>query len=286
MAIKSILVQLIGLAPDEDSCSAAISAARLLSANLEFLHVRPDSVVVGAGAGHLAGGAMTPEVYQTLDEEIGRRADTAKDFFNRLTDAEAAQASGKKSEPLSMSFAEESGNVAGIVADHARFTDLTVLAMPSVDADAQLVETAEAVLFESGRPVLFIPEGTNSIITDNVVIGWDGSPHAARATVDALPLLHTAKNVSILTIATGNDDHQYPERLSELLERHGVSSTLETVTDSEEDADQILLNISKAGNTNLLVMGGYGKHPIREFIFGGATRTLLNNASIPIFMSH
>jgi nucleotide-binding universal stress UspA family protein len=33
-------------------------------------------------------------------------------------------------------------------------------------------------------------------------------------------------------------------------------------------------------------MGGYGRARVREMVFGGVTRTVVETAPLPVFMSH
>jgi nucleotide-binding universal stress UspA family protein len=37
---------------------------------------------------------------------------------------------------------------------------------------------------------------------------------------------------------------------------------------------------------DLIVMGGYGHSRLKEFVLGGATRTLLASMTVPVLMSH
>jgi hypothetical protein len=77
---------------------------------------------------------------------------------------------------------------------HARLRDLTIF--PVNTADPGQRSLIEELIFESGRPVLLLPEGaTRELPTslDTVVVAWDYSRPATRAVADALPLLKAAK---------------------------------------------------------------------------------------------
>jgi nucleotide-binding universal stress UspA family protein len=39
-------------------------------------------------------------------------------------------------------------------------------------------------------------------------------------------------------------------------------------------------------NADLLVMGAYGHSRLREFVLGGATKSMLSRPPVPILMSH
>ena len=71
---------------------------------------------------------------------------------------------------------------------------------------AETISVAEGLVFESGRPVLLLPEVTvPELKFDRIAIAWDGSSVAARAMSDAMPLLRQASSVAIVQI-TGEKD--------------------------------------------------------------------------------
>jgi len=47
-----------------------------------------------------------------------------------------------------------------------------------------------------------------------------------------------------------------------------------------------LVDEAAAAGADLIVMGGYGHSRMRETIFGGATRAVLNESKIPVLLSH
>jgi nucleotide-binding universal stress UspA family protein len=51
------------------------------------------------------------------------------------------------------------------------------------------------------------------------------------------------------------------------------------------DADTLIAG-AQAWGADLLVMGGYGRARVREMVFGGVTRTVVETAPLPVFMSH
>jgi nucleotide-binding universal stress UspA family protein len=69
------------------------------------------------------------------------------------------------------------------------------------------------------------------------------------------------------------------------LARHGISATLK-VLPATSDAAAAILSYAAASNPDYMVMGGYGHWKLREFVFGGTTRTILSSLPIPVFMAH
>jgi nucleotide-binding universal stress UspA family protein len=51
-------------------------------------------------------------------------------------------------------------------------------------------------------------------------------------------------------------------------------------------AGVFLLHVVGAFDADLLVMGAYGRSRMRERVFGGATRRVLEEALIPVLMQH
>jgi nucleotide-binding universal stress UspA family protein len=171
---------------------------------------------------------------------------------------------------------------------YARLRDVAIL--PSGrDKTPMERELIEEVLFESGRPVLLVPQdGKSAYGIDRVMVAWDYSRTAVRAVADALPLLARAKKVHIVTVA---DDKEMTMRLGAVefarhLAHHGIDVLLEQVLREEADIGAALFQHAAAVNADLLVMGGYGHSRMREFILGGATHSVLTSAPLPVLMSH
>ena len=147
----------------------------------------------------------------------------------------------------------------------------------------------EGLIFESGRPVLLLPERDGGPLRfDNIVIGWDGSRAAARALADALSLCREAKKVTVASV-TKEKDLSKAAPVSEVvrhLARHDIAAgTIEIPADGS-DAGLVLQSYCERSGSDLLVMGAYGHSRVREFVLGGATRSVLGDPKLPIFLSH
>ena len=87
--------------------------------------------------------------------------------------------------------------------------------------------------------------------------------------------------------AEGEDDEDGEEtRLAQHLSRHGIrAETTRTVADDIPDGEALLSYASDISAT-MIVAGAYGHSRAREMIFGGVTRTLLAEMTVPVFFSH
>lgn len=179
---------------------------------------------------------------------------------------------------------------------HARHADLLVLGQHDDARGRSVNATGDFVtdlLMTSARPAVVVPyTGAFSSFAQNILIAWDGSREAARATSDALPLLVRAQYVSIAVVA--------PPRSAELaratdaaidaaawLDRHGVSASFhESVCEYGFESGVTLLSRASDVNADLLVTGAWAHSHLRERVLGGVTRTLLESMTLPVLMSH
>jgi nucleotide-binding universal stress UspA family protein len=70
------------------------------------------------------------------------------------------------------------------------------------------------------------------------------------------------------------------------LARHGiVAEASHTVATDIPEGDALLSWAADIG-ADLLVTGLYGRSRMREMVFGGVTRTLLTEMTVPAFMVH
>jgi hypothetical protein len=84
------------------------------------------------------------------------------------------------------------GETPNLMAEYARLRDLTIIPVPAGDYVDQWY--AETVVFQSGRPVLIVPETISAEFKlDAVAVAWDFSRTAARAISDAIPFLERAR---------------------------------------------------------------------------------------------
>ena len=174
--------------------------------------------------------------------------------------------------------------VPDLLVEYARLRDLTIL---PASADQWY---AEAVIFGSGRPTLVLPASLKrrpfQIAT--VAVAWDFSRAAARAISDALPILELAKKVHIVTVINEKalDTKRSGEELARNLARHGIDVVLDKVDAKGGSIGEVLESYTSSQGADLLVMGAYGHSKWREFVLGGATRSLLAKPPLPILLSH
>ncbi|MBL0730025.1 universal stress protein [Piscinibacter sp. HJYY11] len=146
----------------------------------------------------------------------------------------------------------------------------------------------ESVVMASGKPALVIPyAGRFDSIGRNVLIAWRPTRECARAVEAALPLLQRAARVHV--VCWGEDSFGPAETtfgIVRALRWHGVECTAHRYPKEPEKLGEVLLSTAAAQDSELLVMGAYGHHRLRELLLGGTTRTLLRSMTLPVLMAH
>ncbi len=172
----------------------------------------------------------------------------------------------------------------------ARYCDLVIIGQhdPEELSPSVMSDFPEYLILNTGRPVLVIPyAGEFTQVGRRPLVAWDGSRSATRAITDAIPLLQKADLVQLVIINPPRDAHgeQPGADMALYLARHGIKVEVSTHT-SKIDIGNTLLSIAADLDSDLIVMGGYGHSRFREMIMGGATRSLLEHMTIPVFFSH
>jgi len=146
----------------------------------------------------------------------------------------------------------------------------------------------EAVIFESGSPILFLPDERPSVSLDTIALAWDFSLPATRALRASLPLLSKAKNVRVFTVS--NEKSSTAGRTIEDLQRHLLEHEIPFVFDEVDIAGRNIgdafRDYTQSVRADVLVMGAFGHSRVREFVLGGATQSMLTDAQLPVLFAH
>lgn len=179
----------------------------------------------------------------------------------------------------------------GVFAQQAFYADLLVLGQrhrADEAAAAVPADFVESVLSASGRPAVVLPHvGWPQEIGDTVAIAWKETPEAARAVSAALPFLRRARTVHVLTWGDEGEPalDGVPLDLASWLRVHGVGATWHRGGREPDAVGELLLSRAFDLQADLLVMGCYGHSRAREWILGGASRTVLASMTLPVLMS-
>jgi nucleotide-binding universal stress UspA family protein len=275
MSMRAILVPL----EQNDYTQSVLSCAHLLASrfggHIQGFAFFPMYEVYGFGD-------MTP-LWVTEGRPSDELAGEARKIFDRFMRQEAPSGTGDSKVSFSWLTEADPGDI--FVASHARVFDITILGRPGYDPSGPRSSTLEAVLFESGRPCLIAPPAPPRELGDNIVIAWNRSTETALAVAHAMPLLHQAKRITILTVEGGTVPGPNGDELANCLKLNGIETQAVTVNPGKRTSGEMILEYSASVGADLLIKGAYTQSRLRQMIFGGATSHILGNANLPVFMA-
>lgn len=223
-----------------------------------------------------------PATVQAIQEVAHKETSEIKSVFDR--DMSASDISHEW-----RSFVSSVGYTSSSAIQSARCTDIVIARQSSSSALSDSRSDIDSFLYESGRPILLVPHVlTQPKPIKRVLIGWNGSREATRATFDALPFLKAAESVEIFSVAAPDGQTQTlaGTELASTLARHGINVT---ITSQEKEhgvsAQAAIENRLSDHSIDLLVMGAYGHSRWWEMLFGGVTRTLLDSMTAMTLLS-
>lgn len=230
------------------------------------------------------GGGPAVDFSAELAESARRRHTELRALFDRRVNAEGLSAEWR-------SFDNASGDSAISGIESARAADLVIAQQNDPDASARMTADVEALIFQSGRPVLLLPYAYDPRGTPfrKVLLAWNGSKEAARAAFDALPLMKEANEVEVLTVdprdTLQQDASMAGMAIAASLARHGLNVTIRVEHSAGLSHGDVIANHLADSGADLLVMGAFGRSRVSEFVFGGVTRTMLQSMLTPTFMA-
>jgi nucleotide-binding universal stress UspA family protein len=169
----------------------------------------------------------------------------------------------------------------------ARYADLTLIG-PWQMAEGPLKDRViEAALFLSGKPLLALPQGARPTLRpQRVQVAWDRSVEASRAVRESLELLAAAQEVRLVMVDPEESDDSEPGAdAAAYLARHGIAVSVDRLDSGDLSIAETLRRHAADMSAEMIVMGGYGHSRLRERIFGGVTRSMLEDPPLPIFMA-
>ena len=278
MGLNDIAVYVDGTEATKARVTFAVALAKEHGAHLIGIGFAPTALLPLYGAD--VGFADMTEVLQSVKTQSAN----ALDAFKVFAAAQGVSTEAQLMQGMSEEFPHDFAHV-------ARHSDLAILGQPR-DGDPLIGQYAlvERCLFASGRPVIIVPASPEKLaLKGTIVAAWDGSAEAARSINDALTFLKPAARVVLLVgVAAGDEDERAPltDDMIAHLKRHGVKAEGMRVKIAEGDVGRLLLTAAKELGADMIVMGAFHHSRWREFILGGVTLTVLEEATIPLFMAH
>lgn len=284
MRIRKILVALAGRDSDGATAETAFILGSLFAARVEGLFARPRPEDAIAFVGEGMSSAVVGEIVEAAAKESKDRAGKASDAFSTACRSQGYSL-GDAGGSGTAAWSEVEGMTDVVVAEHGRLADLIVIGHPGGEEPDGTSVAVEGALFESGTPVFLAGPTAAAEPSSTIVVAWDGSARAAAAVRAALPFLKRAKRVMVLSVGDVDEIDPSPADLVAYLALHEIRATATSMKGNGSAGERIVEGAASEGAT-MLVMGAYGHSRLREMVLGGATRSVLNTAGLPVLMAH
>lgn len=249
----------------------ALSIARAADAHLEVLQVVSDDTLAAL------------ESFGGIDSDRSAK----REFLEGVEAVEAAVHKEMGNEDVSWEYRRCEGDVADRIIAMAALSDLIVVGRDGpqrVRMLGDLLHRAESPLFVPGRAGHRVdPNGP-------VVIAWDGSFEVANAVRSSIGLLKLASDVHVVRVTEHGEEVPpglYPlTRVLEYLSRADVHGEYSRIAEVDGSVSKALLRFAHGHGAGMMVMGGYSHSRLRERLFGGTTKRLLEDCAIGLVLSH
>jgi nucleotide-binding universal stress UspA family protein len=278
--MRTVLVPIEGNVASQSALQTALLLGRMVDGYMEGFALGPEIPAVYTVD---AAVVLPPVLDEASRREMASQARTQFEAFMQTHNVQE-----RFGEPSGLSFGWQAGALQGdtFVGDYGRAFDVVVVGRPSSEDNGPRLATLEEALFNCGRPVLVAPPKAPSQLGGSVVIAWNGSTETARAVSFAMPILLKAQKVTVLTVEGGTVPGPAGEHIARTLRINGVPAQAFDVEDEGRSVGEAILVNAREIGADLLVKGAYTQSRLRQLIFGGPTRHLLEHSSLPMVMAH
>jgi nucleotide-binding universal stress UspA family protein len=166
----------------------------------------------------------------------------------------------------------------------AGVTDLVIVNMshpPALQPLSRLNSGFRDLIQRCPRPVLATPQTVSPL--NQALIAYDDSPKAREALYTGAYLAARWRiPLSVLTVDDSRADAETIQAYARTyLSEHRIEAKFQI---ESGPATETILKIAEKEGCDLLMIGGYGRGPLLEFVLGSTVNALLNDTSIPILI--
>lgn len=274
MAIKDLAIAYNGSESSKAALRLAVQMSRKYDAFLTGLHANPPL-------------QFDPQIRQWITEDtMASLREAEKEGIKAIEDqfrAELVELTYKGEADWIVSEGEPNR----LFAKGARYYDILLLGQfnPSSGVKAQV--RPEDIVLLSGKPIVVVPRDYQARpFNEYAVVAWDGSRPAARALTDAMQILETKNRLDVVTVAADEEAIDSSFDIVRHLKRHGINAKQVVLKDDQGGVGRTILGYCRQNDPDVLVMGAYNRARIREDLFGGTTKDILEEMVCPVFMAH
>jgi nucleotide-binding universal stress UspA family protein len=289
MGIKIILVPVDGSKSSFKALDRAFMIADRFGSHIKALHVMLHASYAAATGLYNVPAKLRKDVEQKADKAAIERAAELQQQFEALCSDRGIPISKRptKQGGATAFWHQEFGNVDEVLIRHGRASDVIAVPRPKIKKGivrrSPMGKAVEAILLQTGRPVVITPPKCTIGKCERVAIGWNGSVECSRALAMTMPWLVEMNQISILV---SKKRKAIVKELIEYLSWYGVKADIVLLDGKGKSVGEAMLNVCSEISADFLVVGGFSHARARELFFGGVTRHLLMHSNIVTIMAH
>jgi nucleotide-binding universal stress UspA family protein len=277
--MKDILVLCDANETNTSRVDTALTYAKSFGSHISGVHMIPYPIIP------VYGGMYPDSASYSAAFQMDKANDRAKELEKTFVEAASKLAipyEWKTIEGLDLDF----------VIENARYTDMVVApAVYSHYSDQTSHHLCAYFATNLGRPLLIIPDLKKIFdLPKKVIIAWNESHEATRAVHDALPILKRAEYIQIVSVSKGDQKEKENmlrcEQLQRHLNHHGIHAEVFAPEKSPKGTGFTIYESALEVSAELIVMGAYGHTRFKQIMLGGTTKFLIENSTLPLFVSN
>lgn len=280
--MRLLLVPTADRAESVFALDTAFTLAERLDANVVGCHVRAQR--------HEPSAPLTPEIAYgaatDLAPNVRMTSASARKVYEKAANrhgfivAKRARI-GKRRRAYWHELVGTPGRMFGIIGPLA---DMAILSRPKPKSGGRATAFLLAALLHSARPVLVLPQRPLQSVGRRVLVAWNQSADAASALAAALPLLQRAEQVVVAVCGPENRTGPKSTHLGQYLANWDIG--IECMHTRGRRVEKELEAVYRETRSDVLLMGAYSRHRLRQLVFGGVTEHMLFKTEIPALMLH
>ncbi|KQV39161.1 MULTISPECIES: universal stress protein [unclassified Rhizobium] len=213
-------------------------------------------------------------------DELGQKTEKVREFLSRTDLSYDVQEIYTE-----YAFAQDD------IAQRALYADIVLIGRQAASDDDLRKRIIGGTLFQTPTPII-INRGQQPLqaTSKSVLLAWDSSDEASRAARQALDILKAADCVYVTMIDPDAHESVNGEEpgadIATFLARHGVKVQVDRVASGGNRSDDVIRQHAMDVNADLIVMGAYNHPRWQQTLFGGVTRSMIENGRTTLFLSH
>ena len=286
MFLKSIYVALSGVREADSVAQSALILAKEFNSHVigSDTVAEPGPFLDQTGVGMMA--TYYDELYKSAEKVQAHKRSVASEVFEKARQSQSVDIKEKAGPDIATCYWYAHDGDADIVARLGRLADLIVVACPGEESAYADLQTLEHAMFDARRPVLMVPQERHFDPSAPIVTAWNGSTEAARALINAIPLMKSSGKATLIQVGDLSPGSTELADAESYLNLHGVQVEVILVAEGGESTADILLKKCQEIEAGCLVMGAYTHNPWKEMILGGVTKHMTQHAPLPILFAH